>query len=168
LNPELLSGDRELVLHPRKLGNVAMLVVSAVFVAGGAWMIQSGEPMGWFVAIFFALGLVVFPILLLPGAAYLLINRDGFTFCSLYKKNSLRWSDVDQFFVLEMRTGGIRVNKMVVFNYAPDYPKWKRSRVIVGELVGAEGGLPDTYGMKAEELAAFLNECKRLCTQPTR
>ncbi len=48
---------------------------------------------------------------------------------------------------------------MVGFNYAASYDRQKNARALASALTECEGALPNTYGKKAEELAALLNEC---------
>ncbi len=77
------------------------LLVSAVFVAVGTWMIASGEPFGWLVAGFFALCLLVaifeprFPKPRASCEYRLLITEDGVA-CEHPKRarESIRWADV--------------------------------------------------------------------------
>jgi hypothetical protein len=48
-------------------------------------------------------------------------------------------------------------NKMVAWNYASNDKEQPHSRGMSSYFVGAEAALPDTYGLKAEELAALTN-----------
>lgn len=143
------------VLRPSRLKTIAWLAVSAAFTAGGVWMVYSGEVMGWFVALFFGLCVVVFAVLLLPNSAYLSIGPDGFTVCSLFRAHSYRWSDVGPFAVDCPRPCPYR---MVVFNFSEKYCASPRARKVAAAMTGYEGALPDSYGMTLEELADLLNE----------
>jgi len=142
-------------LYPKKWKSILFLLLTLVFVVGGIWMILDGEKMGWFVAIFFGLGGLVFLINLLPQASYLKLNEEGFETCSMFRKHKYNWSDVGGFGV-----GSISGNKMVMFNFSQEYKKAKNARKLSSALAGAEGALHDTFGLKAEELAGLMNEYK--------
>jgi hypothetical protein len=77
---------------------------------------------------------------------------EGFTICSLYRKSFIRWSDVQDFRVVV-----IGLNKMVGFDYAPHYQRAKRTRRISTALSAAEGALPQTYGLRVQQLAELMN-----------
>jgi len=47
-----------------------------------------------------------------------------------------------------------------MFNFSEEYKKAKKARKISSAISGAEGGLHDTFGLKAEELAKLMNEYK--------
>jgi len=161
------AGDRQLrfplVLYPKRSKSLFVLLASAIFVAIGVWMIQSGgadAPIwaGYASVVFFGLGIVVGIIQLFPGSAFLRLDDAGFTFCSLFRQTSLRWTDIDQFFVVDIRAG-FRTNEMVAWNFAPPFQGNKRSSAFSQALADCDAGLPDTYGKRAEELAGFMNEC---------
>lgn len=46
---------------------------------------------------------------------------------------------------------------MIAWNFTPDHPPIGRARGISKAFSGYEAALPDTYGMKAQELADVLN-----------
>jgi len=49
---------------------------------------------------------------------------------------------------------------MVAISFSELYRKAKTTRGLARFIAGAEGALPDTYGMKADQLANLLNEWK--------
>jgi len=49
---------------------------------------------------------------------------------------------------------------MVALRYAPSYQGQAAARRLATKLAGAEGGLPDTYGLSAAELARLLNKVR--------
>jgi hypothetical protein len=63
---------------------------------------------------------------------------------------------IDGFAVVSIRQGHV---KMVGFNYVATYGRSHLGRRISRVIGGCEGGLPDTYGMTAAELATILNVC---------
>lgn len=113
---------------------------------------------GYLVAALFALGLPVAVIQLLPGSTYLEADHAGFTYCNLFRRTTVPWSVVDEFFIVVHKPVGIKVHQMVGFNFVESYDKAKLGRRIAGIIGKCEGALPDTYGKKAEDLAVFMNE----------
>ena len=150
-----LTDPQAVVLRPAK-GKLALyLFCSFALVAIG--VIKSppgGSAMGWLAVAFFGLCGVVFAAQLLPGASYLRICGEGFVICTLFRKSAvIRWRDVGGFRVATVPPSLI---KMVVFDWnGASHPGVRR---INHALVGADAGLPDTYGMRPQDLASFLNE----------
>jgi len=145
----------EKTLYPKRWKSILFLLLTLGFTIGGVWMALDGEKMGWFISIFFGLGMLVFLINLSPQASYLKLNKEGFEVCSLFRKHKYHWNEVRDFGV-----GSISGNKMVMFNFSEEYKKAKKVRKISSTIAGAEGGLHDTFGLKAEELADLMNEYK--------
>ena len=114
---------------------------------------------GYACAAFFALGIPVAIIQLVPGSSYLQLDENGITICSLFRKSTVPWSIVAEFFVVTLSQTGVTVHKMVGFNYIPSYDRARVGRRVSKIIGKCEGALPDTYGMTAEELAKNLNAC---------
>jgi hypothetical protein len=132
--------------------NVFLFLVSTIFVIGGVWLARNGDFWGWWVAGFFALGVIVAVVNSLPGSSYLRLDNEGFTTCSLFRSHTFRWSDVERFEVARIST-----NKMVVFNFSDTYLRQEVGRKIATAMAGYEGALPESYGLSPEELAKLLN-----------
>jgi hypothetical protein len=152
-----------MVLRPSRLKWLGLNAICLVFVIIGIFMIRSGDAMGWFVAGFFGLGLLVGIVCMLPGASYLKLDAQGFTMCSLYRAHAFRWEDVTGFGV-----GRVVTNKMVMFNFSPSYVRSPKMRSLNVGLVGYEAGIPDSYGLKHEALAELLNHYLQAAQQPRR
>jgi len=103
-----------------------------------------------------ALGLPVFALQFHPKAAYLHLAADGFTFCSLFRAHTVRWEYVREFAVIY-----VGPNRMVGWNFTPDYPATGRARAISKSLSGYEAALPDTYGMRPEELVGLMESIRQ-------
>jgi hypothetical protein len=101
-------------------------------------------------------GIPVAVIQLLPGSAFLRIDSTGITFASLYRKTFWPWSAIDRFCEVTMKQTGVKGHEMVGFDFAPAYDRSNIGRKVGRVVAGCEGALPDTYGMKAAELAALL------------
>jgi hypothetical protein len=142
----------QLVLRASKLKNLLSALVSCVFIAGGVWLILGGDGIGWFVAGFFGLCLIVFLVQMLPQSSYLRLDPEGFEIRTLFQSSRYKWDDVAVFGTKKIGS------KMVIFLFSPEYENGKTARGISLAVAGVEGALPDTYGMSAEELANLMNE----------
>ena len=78
-----------MTLYPKRSRAIRLFFLCAIFVAIGIWMGVTGEWIGYLIAGFFGLGVVVFIIQLIPGSAYLHLDPEGFTFCSLCRRTTL-------------------------------------------------------------------------------
>ena len=141
-----------MVLRPSWRRSLLLLLVCAGFFAVGVLMIREGKPEAWFAAVVCGVFTLTALVLILPGAAYLRLAPEGFTICSLYRKSFIRWADVRDFRIVI-----IGHNKMVGFDYAPHDQPAKRSRRFAAAITGAEGALPNAYGLKADQLALLMN-----------
>ena len=159
--------DTELTLYPRKSRALWLLLACSAFVTIGIWVGLSGEWPGYLGAAFFGLGIPAAVIQLLPGSTFLLINSEGITFANMFRKTSLPWSILDEFFVVTLRQTGVKIHEMVGFNFVPTYDRARLGRAFLKVLGKCEGALPDTYGKKAEELAALLNARLQAATPRT-
>ena len=119
-------------------------------------MIRDGHKAGWFPASFFALGIPVALIQLLPKSSFLTVDEDGIEFCTLFRKCRLKWNDISEFGIYSRESIGI--GKTVGFNYSPSYERLPTMRLLNKTLIGFEAALPDTYGLRAEELASLLSD----------
>jgi len=93
----------------------------------------------------FRLGSIVMSIQLVPSASWMDLDDAGFTVCSLFRTHRYMWTDIQNFGIII-----IKHNRMVAFNFVPDFDKSKIGRSISHGLVGYEAALPDSYGLKAE------------------
>lgn len=143
------------VLRPNPLKTIALLIVSALFVVIGFYLIDENPFMTWTAAIFFGSGVIVFAIQLLPNSSSLKLSNDGFEVKNLFKSHFTKWSNVNQF-----RVGYAGRTKMVVFDFSQEHKKYNVGKKVAKFLAGNEGALPDTYGMKAKDLSKLMNDWK--------
>ena len=142
-------------LRPSRAKRVWLFVGSLLFVLGGIWMIREGQRTGYFVTGVFSICLAVAVILFIPGAAWLRLTADGFTFCSLFRTQTVRWVQVREFSI-------IRVNiPMVAWNFTDDCPPPGRARRFAKWLWGYEAALPDAYGIKPLELLEVMETLRQ-------
>jgi hypothetical protein len=136
--------------RPRVSRVIAYLLVSLCFAAAALFL---DGAIRWATLIFGGIGAIVFATQLAPNSAYLELRDDGFTFASLWRAHTVRWSEVSQFGIARV---GLRT-RLVGWNYVAPASRGQLSR----SLSGYEAALPDTYGMSPEELCALLDELRR-------
>ena len=149
--------DLPVTLHPNRARAALWLLLSLGFVAIGVLMVRDGKLAGYFVGGVFALGVLVFAINLHPRASYLRLTEEGFTYCSLFRAHGVRWDAVAEFAVIVLPTATVSKPRLVAWNFVPGYPRTGRARAISQALCGYEAALPDTYGLKHDELAGLMN-----------
>jgi hypothetical protein len=153
----LTDTSTPLIFHPKRSSAIWLLMGCSAFVGIGIWMGVSGEWTGFLFAGLSALGIPVAVIQMMPGSTFLRLDPTGITYSTLFRRASLSWLDVEEFFVVTMTQTGINVREMVGFNFVPTYDRARTARAVAKVIGKCEGALPDTYGRKAEELARILN-----------
>lgn len=142
-------------LRPSRAKWALVFLMCLGFVLGGIWMVREGHSAGYFIAGVFAIGLPVAALQFHPKAAYLKLAADGFTYCGLFRAHTVRWAQVMEF-------GIMRVNIwMVAWNFSADYPPPGRARTLIRWFYGYEAALPDTYGMKPQDLLALMETLRQ-------
>ncbi|HKF48756.1 MAG TPA: STM3941 family protein [Terracidiphilus sp.] len=157
---EIQSNGSDIILRPDKRRLALFCFTGLGFVIIGVMQIARREAgaISWLCILFFGLGVAVIGVQLLPGACYLHIREDGFRYCSSFRKSPLiLWQDVSDFRVARVPPTG---HRMVVFDWhtAPN----RGPRRLNAGLVGATDGLPDSYGLRPEELVDLLNAWRSL------
>ena len=129
-----------------------LLIVALAFVSAGLWLRPDHALSGYAAIAFFGLCAVVFAINLLPRSSYLQITSEGFEMCSMFRSRFIAWKDVGRFGVTRIGT-----RKMVGWDPLQPVSKLGKANQT---LCGYAFALPDTYGLKAEELAELLNSVR--------
>jgi hypothetical protein len=141
------------VVYRRSIQKMLFLFLgSLLFVAGGFLLLHKDPFTGYACVAFFGACALVSAISLHPKASYLELTEQGFTTCSLFRRSFTPWASVKEFFPIR-----IQLNSMVGLNYSSQFNRLETARRFSTALAGAEGALPDTYGMGAEQLSALLN-----------
>ena len=152
----------ELTLHTSKAKSLLLLLASLLFTVAGVYMALDGELMGHVGYVFFGLCSLAYVVQLITGGGYLKLTEDEFEFFSGFgRKQCVSWDDVDSFGVAVVRNLSryyVPPTRLVGWNYKQGVDVSKFGRVTSKTLSGREACLPDTYGMKLEELVSLLNE----------
>ena len=142
------SRTRYVLLALASLVFVALGVV--IFVDAGGFARVAGAAI---VVLFVACG-AIGVLQLLFGS--LRLSPEGFTVDGLGRQVTRRWSDVESFSVIRAPSR----NEIVGIRFAPAGAE-SRVRAAIRSTAGFEGALPDTYGMKAADLAELMNTWRR-------
>lgn len=150
------------ILYPKKSRAFLMMAVAALLIAMGVFLIYMGNRFGWIVVAFFGMLFLVSVIMTIPNSTYLAISADGFGIRNLFRYHFVAWGDVREFGVFQ-----IQHSRMVGWKYSDAYKARPGMRRMNARLVGYEGMLPDTYGLRHEDLATLMNAClARFTTDP--
>ena len=139
----------EIVFPASKKKWILVGLICIILGFGGFLGIQSGEMVGWIVAILFGLGLVLSIIQLLPGAAYLKIGPKGLEYKTMFRARHISWTEINSFGTYRQAS-----QDFVGINYNSEVKSFSQNASLA--LVGFDDGLPDTYGHRANELAVLL------------
>ena len=138
-------------LYPSRRKWLLLLLFAAALTAGGVHMVATAEPRGWAVLVFFAVGTIISAVMLMPGAAGLTLDRDGFTIMSLFRANRSRWQDVSGFQAIT-----IPFSRRAMVGFDDVTAKGKALAELSTAIAGRSGALPDTYGLAVEELVRLM------------
>jgi hypothetical protein len=126
-------------LHPSRGKWLLIFVVCALFGTIGVGVIADAAPIGWFVLIVFAFGVIIAAVMLVPGAGSLKLDRDGFEVTSLFRRHAWRWNDVSDF-VPEAIAPAMR--KVVMYDDVNAAGRTAAKLSVA--IAGRNSGLPDT------------------------
>jgi len=145
-----------ITLRPSRRKLAGLLLPSLVFAGVGASMVARGRPFGWWLAGGFGLVALTGLLLLSPRAAYLRLEPEGFVLCTFFRRLAIPWGDVQRFRVVQLSG-----HPAVVFDLKRSAPEHNLSRRSAQALAGADGLLPETYGLEARALALLLDQWRR-------
>jgi hypothetical protein len=143
-------------LRPRAWKWLGMLLGCLAFCVIAVLMLRDGRAMGWFCLAVFGLGGLVAAVALLPGANYLRLDEEGFTFCSLFRAHRVRWADVEGFATVRVAS-----SPMVGWLYREGREPQGRGVRMSLALAGCHAALPENYGLGAAELAQLLERLRQ-------
>ena len=149
-----------LTLYPSKSNNIPLLLVSLLFTAI-PWLIEDAPWYVWTGSAFFTLCALVFLITLIPGSSYLRLTEQGFVVRSLYRTWPLTTHSVSEFSVADVSR-----QRLVIYDSSVDSTQSPRLSGFNRWLTGSSSGLPDTYGLTPEALAALMNEWRQRHSVP--
>jgi hypothetical protein len=147
-------------LYPSRRKWLLLLLTTAAFTAAGVDMVVTAQPQGWAVLIFFGVGIVVSALMLLPGAAGLTLDRDGFTTTSLFRANRSLWQNVTGFQAIS-----VPFSPKAMVGFDDVMAKGKALAELSTAMAGRSGALPDTYGLAVEELVRVMAQWRERATR---
>jgi hypothetical protein len=96
-------------------------------------------------------GIAMLARLLAPDT--LTLRPDGFSIHTFGRAESHHWRDIEWFYATRLRG-----RTMVTWRFAPHRAPPGAWRTFLRSTIVDDAALPDTYGMRARELAALMNE----------
>lgn len=135
-------------LYPRRWKWLGILLLCLAFCAIAVLMLRDGRLQGWFCLAVFGLGSLIATVALLPGANYLNLYKEGFTFSSMFRAHHVRWDEVAGFVVVH-----IGANQLVGWLYREGRQPQGRGVRLSLALAGCHAALPENYGLSAPVLA---------------
>jgi hypothetical protein len=143
--------------YPKRWTAIACVVGCAAGITGVIWM-WNWTPWEALFLIFCVFIFLASIVRLIPGSSFLYLEESGFTFCTLFRKNRFLWTEIEKFYVVQVSKTGIKAGSFVGFNFDPASNRAKIGRRAAKFLSQCEGALPESYGMKPEELCELMNQ----------
>ncbi|MFQ3582670.1 MAG: STM3941 family protein [Chloracidobacterium sp.] len=160
--PSLLTEPFPIILRPSRRRLTGLLAVSLLFVGLGIWLIPRNPLIGIANIIFFGACAIIFLAQCHPRASALVLDKEGFTFSSLFRAQTVRWEDVLAFEVVV-----IGPNRLVGWVGTTTPTQYRRLATINQDLFGVTACLSDNFGLPPEELAVLLTVCHQLALKPS-
>jgi hypothetical protein len=160
----LTQFPRPVTLTPSRRKWSIMLVFSLA-IAMSLWLalqhplsIRQEPFVVWMILVFAGFGIIVSTLMLLPHANVLILDEDGFELIKFFRRKYVPWKDASHFEISHLSHGG-----MVIFDNAQE----KKSHLArVNTWIGVRNsGLPDTYGLSAENMASLMNQWRERALQ---
>jgi hypothetical protein len=153
-------------LHSSRKKWLSLFLCCCLIGAGGLVMVQYKISEGWFLFIFFGALSILSMGMLWPGASALTLGSLGFDVTKFFRPHRARWQDVSRFEAIELYTG--RPTKLVVSEKMVVYDDVSATSGILATvnktLADHNAYLPDTYGLKGEELAWLMTQWRERAT----
>ncbi|QOY90058.1 hypothetical protein [Paludibaculum fermentans] len=148
------EGTSERILYPGRLRMLFLAVACSVVALIGL----GARGGGWLLGLLAGIGAVISFTSLLPSAAWLKLDTQGFTYRIAFRTHQYNWADIQSFAVLTRRyLGIIPISRSVCFTFTAEHKKTKSLLLRMATVIARfDGQLPDNYGMKARDLAALM------------
>ncbi len=142
------SANEQMEIH----ANPTWFFVGIILFGGGGALLIQQRPIVGIVSV--AIGALSFVVLLWTAfspRSRLRLSPEGFTFGTIRRISTYRWSDVAAFFPL--RVAG---HDRVCFKFSKEFSGEMKQRQINQDFGGFDRFLPNDYGMRADQLAELL------------
>jgi hypothetical protein len=161
----------DVVLTPSKTKPAVFLFIATLLLGVGGYLLRqpalSSAPWSAYVLIGFAgLWALVQILFLTTHSSSLTMDGEGFESRLFWRGTKFRWSEVEKFAPVEValpKSNAVRKIKLVAFRFSPSCASRElpaTMRIMAESMPGYDGALPDTFGLKPEELAALLTQKK--------
>lgn len=141
----------KLRLVPSKRRHLLGWIASNLLIGMGIVMVHNGQMFGWFNIILF--GPCFFSwLLLLPGASWLQLDKDGFTVCVSFRPDRYSWNHIQEMAVWQ---------GVVSFKLQPEHRGNRRGQAVARAISGYDGSIPDMFRMDPKSLLELMVDFKR-------
>lgn len=147
-------------LYPSRakwLASLAGFALLAAALAWGGWTGSSGTWESWGVVGVLVLLAAFSGLMLLPGAAELTLDANGFDVANYFSRHRTSWTSASAF---ELRGSRLLGAQLVYYDDAAtkDQPLAELGRA----MTGRDAALPDSYGLSAADLARLMTRWREL------
>lgn len=139
----------EIRLTPSRWKWLAVTAICTVFAVIGGLMATGGDLIGWASLLFFGPGALMGTAMVIGWRSHLVLRRDGFEQAMLGRTLVCRWADVSGLAAWH----GPGRNRLVTFTRTGDAGALAS---VNRALSGGTASLGDSFGMRAEDLAALM------------
>jgi hypothetical protein len=131
------------------------LIVMSLVAGMGAFSVYGGvaSVAGWGLLAIGGILMLIAIVQLLPGAASLTLDEDGFHVTGLYRRTSYRWDEIEGFGVYQANGK----KKMCGFNFLEGSRPKSFLMNMSRSKIGYEAALGDLYGPDPDALAEMMN-----------
>jgi hypothetical protein len=143
---------------------MGFVFISVLLVRSDAAPTYLDKLVGWTGIVFFSTWAVLSAANIFSGAGKLMLHDAGFEVTSFFRSRSVLWRDAAGFKVF-LPWYMPKRSACVMYDDANEKQKTPLQRTIAtwnASLAGHNAGLPDTYGLSADELANLMNEWREL------
>jgi hypothetical protein len=152
----------ERCLYPSRRRVGLLFFVCVLWIVLTATSSRTGHSGGGLLSLICVFGVIMSAVSLVPGAAWLKLDSQGFTVRHWFKDDTYRWTDIKEFKLITYHyVGFIPVHRSVGFTLSDSYPKRNVVARIAGAIASFDRNLPFNYGMKAQNLLVLLESCRR-------
>ena len=146
----LSSFPGPVTLYPSRKKWLFLFSAGALFSAGGLAMARSGETVGWYMFALFGIVALIPLVVMLPGSGWLVLDRDGFDYKTIFISKRARWRDASNFRAGKIPPAG---TKLVLYD---DASTTGLNADLTTTFTGRNSTLGDTYGFSPDDLARLM------------
>lgn len=143
----------EMILFPSRLKYSSLVAIGLIGIAISVLILSEDNWFGWVCLPFSSACVLVSIWAMLSPRFRLYLDSSGLSYATMKKDYAYEWRDIAWFSTVRLAT-----TDYVSFGFAPGFDGDVRIREVNQRFGGFDRFLPDTYGLRADELAKLLEE----------